>query len=744
MSNTEPASQQWNQRSNAPPPALGDNEDVTYERHLDQEAILRINEKLEQRVAERTAELVRINEQLQLEVAERTRAEALLRESEARARTLVEHAPEAIVVFDGESGRFLECNPNAERLYGLSREQLIGRHPAELSPLLQPDGRSSTESAREKIRQAVEGQTPVFEWTHVHSSGRSVPCEVRLVRLPAQDRTLIRGSVIDNTERQRHEKVQQATYAISEAVHSVADLDALYERMHRIVKSLMPAENFYIALVDPVTRMISFPYHVDELTPRPLPFELGTGLTGYVYRFGRPLLVNDEMNRRKRYVEEEVTFEGFADIRYEESGVPAAIWLGVPLAACGKAFGVMAVQDYHNPNAYGEAEKQLLGFVAEQVALAIERRRVLDSLRESEARFSTAFHASPLFLTILRVNDTRFVEVNEAVLRWSGYTREEFLGRSSAELKLWVNPADRERFWAELRKSRSVRDRECLLKNRSGAVHTISISADIIEIDNVEHLLMVSQDITQRKLAEEELLKALAREKELGQLRSNFVSMVSHEFRTPLGVIQSSAEILEDYFDELTPEERREHLTSIHKNTRRMAGLMEEVLLLGRFDAGKMNFTPKRMDIVGFSRRVVEEVSRAMERRCPVECSFPLLPEVQADERLLRHIFTNLLTNAIKYSQPGQKVSLQLSQEQGDLVLIVKDCGVGIPSADLEWVFQAFHRGRNVGDRPGTGLGMVIVKRCVELHSGSIAIQSEVGHGTTVTVRLPVFASGPS
>jgi signal transduction histidine kinase len=146
----------------------------------------------------------------------------------------------------------------------------------------------------------------------------------------------------------------------------------------------------------------------------------------------------------------------------------------------------------------------------------------------------------------------------------------------------------------------------------------------------------------------------VAREKELGQLRSNFVSMVSHEFRTPLGIIQSSAEILEDYLDQLDQGERKDHLQSIRNSTRRMAQIMEEVLLIGSLDAGKMEFKPAALDLRAFARSIMEEVLSATNRRCPIELSLSEMPaEIQADERLLRHIFTNLLTNAIKYSDVG-------------------------------------------------------------------------------------------
>lgn len=235
--------------------------------------------------------------------------------------------------------------------------------------------------------------------------------------------------------------------------------------------------------------------------------------------------------------------------------------------------------------------------------------------------------------------------------------------------------------------------------------------------------------------------KALAREKELGQLKSNFISMVSHEFRTPLGVILSSAEILDSYFEQLEPGERREHLQSIQRNTRRMAGLMEEVLVLGMVEAGKMEFKPLPLDLRVFCQRLLEELQSATERKCPVVFEPKNVPTTAlADERLLRHIFSNLIGNAIKYSSAGSPVEFEIRPEGRQAICVLRDRGVGIPIEDQERLFQAFHRGANVREVPGTGLGLTIVKRCVELHGGTLDLESRLGQGTTVTVSLPLFA----
>jgi signal transduction histidine kinase len=171
-----------------------------------------------------------------------------------------------------------------------------------------------------------------------------------------------------------------------------------------------------------------------------------------------------------------------------------------------------------------------------------------------------------------------------------------------------------------------------------------------------------------------------------------------------------------------------------------MADLMEEVLVLSRFEAGKMDFRPRAVDLSGFCTRLTEEVLSATDHKCPVglELGEDPTPAI-ADERLLHHIFANLLSNAVKYSEAGCAVQFLVERDGRDAVCVVRDRGIGIPKPDRPWLFKAFHRGSNTGVRPGSGLGLLIVKRSVELHGGRIAFTSEVGEGTTFTVRLPVF-----
>jgi len=240
--------------------------------------------------------------------------------------------------------------------------------------------------------------------------------------------------------------------------------------------------------------------------------------------------------------------------------------------------------------------------------------------------------------------------------------------------------------------------------------------------------------------AREEALRLLARERELGELKSEFVSLVSHEFRTPLEIIMSSVDNLDRYHDRLAPEKRQQLLRTINRSVRRMSGMMEEVLVLGRLETDRMTFTPASFEFRPFLEKLCEEIESATGKRCPIHLQFNGAPETaRGDENLLRHIFSNLLSNAVKYSPDDSRVEFVLQHDNENAIFNVIDRGCGIPEADQKRLFQAFHRGSNVRQIPGTGLGLLIVQRCVALHHGEIQFQSAEGHGTTFTVRLPLF-----
>jgi signal transduction histidine kinase len=169
--------------------------------------------------------------------------------------------------------------------------------------------------------------------------------------------------------------------------------------------------------------------------------------------------------------------------------------------------------------------------------------------------------------------------------------------------------------------------------------------------------------------------------------------------------------------------------------------LMENVLLSGKAEAGRMDFKPTQIDLRSFSGQLVDQIASATNRRCPIElCVAEISDPARGDENLLRHVFSNLLANAVKYSAPGALVKFSIARDGGDAIFTVEDCGMGIPPDDQKRLFKPFYRGKNAAASQGTGLGLVIVKQCVERHGGGLDLQSEENIGTTVRVRLPLFS----
>lgn len=241
----------------------------------------------------------------------------------------------------------------------------------------------------------------------------------------------------------------------------------------------------------------------------------------------------------------------------------------------------------------------------------------------------------------------------------------------------------------------------------------------------------------QLKSIQEELNLALSQERELNQLKSRFVSTVSHEFRNPLNSISGMAQILQTYGDNLAPAKRTEILDRLQRNVAKMTALLDDILTLGHSDSGKIKLQLAPVKLETFCLALVNEIQTVFDYKQSIDFSYQAEAEFSLDSKLLHHILTNLLSNACKYSPQGSTVYFQVTHVDSNIVFVIRDRGIGIPPADLPQLFDSFFRASNSEGIQGTGLGLTIAKQYTELHQGKIAVESELKRGTTFTITIP-------
>jgi len=381
---------------------------------------------------------------------------------------------------------------------------------------------------------------------------------------------------------------------------------------------------------------------------------------------------------------------------------------------------------------------ETLRYGRENVELAEKLHKTDRSLAAALSELRVIFDSAAVGLALIR--DGKIAQCNQAYAQLFGYTSEEMTGQSAGVMYLSYNE------WAEARANDSARFAEgeasvaeLELVRKDGQTFWGSIEARAFDPrDPNTDVILALHDTSPRKRAEQELLGALQREKELNEMKTRFVSTVSHEFRTPLATILSSAELLRLYADKLDDTEKLNLLNGIEDGTKRMRRLLDEVLTLGRAESGVLQLRPVQLALSELCGKVIAEfrIGEGKQHTIVFEDRFER-ETADLDENLLRHILNNLLANAIKYSAPGSTVKLSVEPVDGNVRVTVEDSGIGIPAEDLPRLFESFHRASNVQSRPGTGLGLAIAKKSVELHGGSITVDTKVGVGTRFHVSLP-------
>lgn len=346
------------------------------------------------------------------------------------------------------------------------------------------------------------------------------------------------------------------------------------------------------------------------------------------------------------------------------------------------------------------------------------------------------------------------VDLNYCVTSWNqaateiyGYTPEEAHGRLLRDLIHTEYPGvGREQAMRDIHQLGSWRG-ETVQQRKDGARLHVLTSSRLLRDRRGEPIgiVAINRDITEQKRLEadarekERLQTALAQAVQTRALHTRFMSMVSHEFRTPLTTIQLSTEMLEHYFDRLSDTARQERLKQIQTEIQRLLTMLDDIMLVLKTEATRQHFRPEPFELVAFVRQIVADTQPASgdTHLLTFEADPAALP-IEADPTLLRQAVTNLLSNARKYAPAGTPVEIGVRRNGLSAVIQVRDHGIGISEADQQHLFDAFYRGENVGNQPGTGLGLLIARQAVDLHNGTIEVESALGSGSTFTLSLPL------
>ena len=304
-----------------------------------------------------------------------------------------------------------------------------------------------------------------------------------------------------------------------------------------------------------------------------------------------------------------------------------------------------------------------------------------------------------------------------------------------------IRRVDNEVFWRKDGTSFPVEYISTPMHDEKGElVGSVVTFRDITQRKLSESILQQANEELEQRVAERtsELSQANDKLQQLDEIRSRFVAMVCHEFRNPLNNIAFSVSSLKRYERQLSVREKTEYLSDVEVNIDRMTQMTDELLIINETETKGINITRKNINLVNFCQELITEFTQAYPDYQFLFNSNTSNLKAEIDCRLLRSILTNILTNAVRYSPSDRLIKFGVSSSSDLVFLTIEDCGLGISKIDLNNIFEPFQRGRNVSNIPGTGLGLNIVKRFIELLDGEIDIISQINRGTTVNVAIPL------
>ncbi len=651
-------------------------------------------------------------------VAERRRAEEALRASEERFRRLSKAAFEGIIIHDGH--KILDANEAFATMTGYDLSELIGINP--LTPL-------APESRELVLKNIQAGYEQPYEVWGLRKDGSIFPTEVHAKKMSYHGQPVRVVAVRDITERKQAEEALR----VSE------------ERFRQVILSI--SDHIYVTEITAEGRFVNH-----YLSPH------AETLTGYPQKkfmadwdFWPSVIHPDDRTaaaaQAARLVEGQNSEVEYRLVRADGD----IIWVRDSARVRSEGAAKLIYGVVSDITTRKQAEEELRRYKEYLEELVKERTVELEeaneqlqqeiaehqqtevALRSSEERFSKAFRASPVAITITTLAEGRFLDVNDHFLDLMGYRREEVIGHTSIELEVWPHPDVRRRVAQALGEQQLIRSMEIPFRAKAGKIVETLASMELIDLSGERCILSLTQDITERKRAEARQAQLLRELESANRELNDFAYVVSHDLKAPLRAIGSLADWLAaDYADKLD-EEGRQQLSLLVGRVKRMHALIDGTLQYSRL--GRSREDRVEVNLNNLLSEVIELI--APPPHIEIKLEHPL-PTVIGEKTRLQQLFQNLLSNAVKFmDKPHGEISIGCTEQDGFWQFHVADNGPGIEAKHFARIFQLFQTLTPRDEFENTGVGLALVKKIVELHGGKVWVESKVGEGSTFFFTLP-------
>lgn len=638
---------------------------------------------------------------------------------------LVECAPEAISILDAQY-RIVRINGEFTRMFGFLPQEALGQRIDSL--IVPPDRSSETRWIGEVLNQ---GRKVTLETKRRRKDGTLV--DVFISGAPI----VVGGNHVaayvlyrDVSEQKRAESLSSALYRIAEKTSSAEDLQQFYAAIHAIVGELMYARNFYIALYDPLTQLLSFPYFVDEEDPTPAPKKPGRGLTEYVLRTAEPLLCTPD-------VFDALVRQGEVEL----IGAPSLDWLGVPLKAGNNTFGVLVVQSYTDKVRFRDKDKEILTFVSHQLASAVEHKRNEQALRRSEARYRSLVQ-SAVYGIYRSSLEGKFLDVNPALIAMLGYSSAEEVLDLDPKCDVFLDPGEQTRLMQEFHRGARLDHIEVHWKRKDGNAITVRLSGRAVSSpEGTEEVLeVIAEDVTERRVLEDQFRQAQKMEA-VGRLAGG----VAHDFNNLLMVISGYTEVLLEHTTHDNPLYPK--VAAIQQAADRATTLTRQLLAFSRKQLLELKVVDVNAIVRDMERLLRPLIGETIELNTRLAAG---LGRTRADAGQIEQVIMNLVVNSKDAMPSGGKITIQTANvsldddlrressyiQRGPYVMLsIADTGHGMDKETQSRIFEPFFTTKEKGK--GTGLGLSTVYGIIKQSGGYVFAQSELGRGTTFRIYLP-------